>query len=249
MQRALKDAADGDAPEVIGVIEIGDQNLQRAVGIAGGLWNGVDNGSEERLQIDAGLGGVGGCRSGFRDRVEHGEIQLRFVGIEVDEEIVNFVKHFLRASVRTIDLVNHDDGREFGLKSFRENIARLRQRALGGVNEQHDTVDHLEGALDLAAKVGVAGCIDDVDFSAVEVDGGILGENRDSTLALELVRVHDTLGHLLIGAKGSSLAQHAVHQRRLAVVHMGDDGDIAYRLAHRCSFSFSRVRPRRPSGR
>jgi hypothetical protein len=36
VQRALEDAADGDAAKVIRIIEIGDQNLQRAVGVAGG---------------------------------------------------------------------------------------------------------------------------------------------------------------------------------------------------------------------
>jgi hypothetical protein len=33
------------------------------------------------------------------------------------------------------------------------------------------------------------------------------------------------------------LAQHGVHKSGLAVVNMGDDGDIAYRLGHR-EFSF-----------
>ena len=55
MQRALEDAADGEAAEVVGVVEVGDQDLQRAVGVAGGRGNGVDDGFEERLQIGAGL--------------------------------------------------------------------------------------------------------------------------------------------------------------------------------------------------
>ena len=37
VERALEDAADGDAAEVVGVVEVGDQDLQRAVGVAGGL--------------------------------------------------------------------------------------------------------------------------------------------------------------------------------------------------------------------
>ena len=46
MQRALKDAADGDAAKVIGVVEIRHQNLQRAFRIAGGCGNGGDDGLE-----------------------------------------------------------------------------------------------------------------------------------------------------------------------------------------------------------
>ena len=53
MQRALEDASDGDAAEVLRVVEIGDQNLQRGLWIAFGGRNGVDDGLEERLQIGA----------------------------------------------------------------------------------------------------------------------------------------------------------------------------------------------------
>src|SRR6202044_3241413 len=80
-------------------------------------------------------------------------------------------------------------------------------------------------------------------------DGGVFGENGDAALALQLVRIHHAFSYLLIGAKGPGLAQHAVNQRGLAMVDMGDDGDIAYRLAHGCSFSFSQVGPRGPSER
>ena len=41
------------------------------------------------------------------------------------------------------------------------------QRALGGVDEQDDAVDHGQAALDLATEVGVAGGVDDVDGHAV----------------------------------------------------------------------------------
>ena len=33
--------------------------------------------------------------------------------------------------------------------------------------------------------------------------------------------------HLLVGAEGAALAQQLVDQRGLAVVDMGDDGDVA----------------------
>ncbi len=74
--------------------------------------------------------------------------------------------------------------------------------------------------------------IDDVDLAAFEDDGRVLGENGDAALALQFVRIHHAFGHLLVGAEGAGLAQHGVNQRGLAVVDMGDDGDIAYRLGH-----------------
>ena len=111
VQRALKDAADGDAAEVIGVIEIGDQDLQRALGVAGSLGNGGDDGLKERLQIHAGRGRIGRRRAFLGHRVEHRKIQLRLIGVEVDEKIVNFVQHFLRPGVGAVNLVDHHDGR------------------------------------------------------------------------------------------------------------------------------------------
>jgi hypothetical protein len=86
----------------------------------------------------------------------------------------------------------------------------------------------------------VAGRVDDVDFLVVIEDGSIFGEDGDAPLALELVRIHDTLGYSLIGAEGSGLAEHSVDESGFAVVDVGDDGDIADG-AHRdflISFSF-----------
>jgi hypothetical protein len=60
----------------------------------------------------------------------------------------------------------------------------------------------------------------------VPVDRGVLREDRDAPLALERVGVHDALLHLLVGAERASLAEHLVHERRFAVVHVRDDGNV-----------------------
>ena len=62
---------------------------------------------------------------------------------------------------------------------------------------------------------------------ALPSHGGVLREDGDAALALELVRVHHALGHLLVGAEDAGLVQHGVDQRGLAVVDVGDDGDVA----------------------
>ena len=59
------------------------------------------------------------------------------------------------------------------------------------------------------------------------MDGGVLGEDRDAALALELVAVHGALGDALVGAERAALVQQRVDQRGLAVVDVGDDGDVA----------------------
>ena len=88
----------------------------------------------------------------------------------------------MRTGVGTVDLVDHDHRGQPSLESLRENVARLGQGAFGGVDEENDTVDHLERAFDLTAEVGVAWGINDVDLVVVIVEGGVFCKNRDAAL-------------------------------------------------------------------
>jgi hypothetical protein len=103
----------------------------------------------------------------------------------------------------------------------------LRKRPLGGVDEQKRAVGHHQRALDLAAEVGVTGRIDDVDLVAAVAKARVLGEDGDPALPLEVARVHDPLGHLLVVAERPALPEHEVDERGLAMVDVGDDGDVA----------------------
>ena len=82
-------------------------------------------------------------------------------------------------------------------------------------------------ALDFAAEVGVARRVDDVDLHALVGDGDVLRENRDAALALQIVGVEDAVALQLAVAELAALPQQAVDQRRLAVVDVGDDDDVA----------------------
>ena len=110
--------------------------------------------------------------------------------------------------------------------------ARLRHRAFDRVDQQQHAVDHRQHALDLAAEVGVAGRVDDVDARAAVLDRAVLGEDGDAALALDVVAVHDPLADVLVRGERAGLLQQAVDQRGLAVVDVGDDGDVADRAVH-----------------
>ena len=73
----------------------------------------------------------------------------------------------------------------------------------------------------------MAGRIDDVDARVVPHHRGAFRQDGDAALALEVVRIERALHHLLVGAEGAALAQELIDQRRLAVIDMGDDGDVA----------------------
>ena len=67
-----------------------------------------------------------------------------------------------------------------------------------------------------------------VDLDAFVSNGGILGQNCNTTLALQVIGVHDELADLLILTKDLSLFEQAVYQSSLAVIYVRDDGDISY---------------------
>ena len=90
-----------------------------------------------------------------RIRVDDRELDLRLVGVEVEEELVDLVDDLRRAGVRPVDLVDDEHDREPRLERLAEHEPRLRQRALARVDEEQHAVDHRQAALDLAAEVRV----------------------------------------------------------------------------------------------
>ncbi len=160
-------------------------------------------------------------------RIEDREVELLFLGVEINKEVVNLVKNFLWTSVGAVNLVNDENRLQVRFQRLAEHVTSLRQRAFAGVDQQHDAIDHLERALHLAAKIGVSGRIHDIDFYACVKHSRVLGKDGNTALAFQIVRVHDALGHGLVVAEGAALAKHGVNQRGLAVVHVGDDGDVA----------------------
>ena len=183
--------------------------------------------------------------AGLGVRVDDRKLDLRLVGVEVEEQLVDLVDDLVDPGIGAVDLVDDEDHRQPGLERLAQHEPGLRERSLARVDEQQHAVDHRQAALDLAAEVGVAGRVDDVELDAAVADRGVLGEDRDPLLALEVHRVHDSVGHVLAGAERSRLPQQGVDERRLAVVDMGDDREVADVLAgcHRPLTIEARPRP------
>ena len=164
--------------------------------------------------------------------VDDREIHLLVGGVERDEEVADLVEHLVRIGILAVNLVDDDDGLGAGFERLAQHEARLRLRAVRGVHHQQHAVDHVHDALDLAAEVRVAGGVHDVDVVILVFEGGVLGLDGDALLALQVHGVHDALlgGDGLVGAEGARLLEQAIHERGLAVVNVGDDGDVAYML-------------------
>ena len=169
-QRARADAAQRQAPDVRRGVEVGDERLQRhrpgrtsAPGCARASRS--NSGSQRRAVGQSGAVGRPLHRrlALARHAVDDREVELVDVGVEVEEQLLDVVDDLGDAGVGAVDLVDHEDHRQLGLERLAQHEAGLRERALGGVDEQQHAVDHRQRPLDLAAEVGVAGRVDDVD--------------------------------------------------------------------------------------
>ena len=106
------------------------------------------------------------------------------------------------------------------LQRLAQHELGLRHRSVYRVDQDQHAVYHVHHALDLAAEVGMAGCVYNVDLVTVIDYCGILRHDRDAALAFQVVRVHYPLGHLLVIAKDMALPEHGIDQGGFAVVYM-----------------------------
>jgi hypothetical protein len=58
-------------------------------------------------------------------------------------------------------------------------------------------------------------------------DGRVLGQNGNTALFFERVRVHDADVDVLTLSENAALLEHGVNEGGLPVVDMGDDCDVA----------------------
>ena len=193
--------------------------------VASSVSNSGSRSARELVGVEAGVAGA-------RVRVDDRELDLRLVGVEVEEELVDLVDDLLDPRVRPVDLVDDEHDRQLQLERLAQHEPRLRQRPLARVDEQQHAVDHRQPALDLAAEVGVARRVDDVDL-----------RRRRSWIAVFLARIvipfsrsrsvesMHALADVLVLAERARLPEHRVDERRLPVVDVGDDRDVAQIVA------------------
>ena len=238
LDAAVKHAANTETAGVGRIIERGDLQLQRRVRRTGGGGNVGQHGVEQRHHVGSG--------SAMRRRVLHvharpaveagsvddREVELLVGRAELVEQVEGLVDDPVRTRAGAVDLVDHDDGLEAQRQCLLGDKARLRHRAFDGVDQQHHAVDHAEHAFDLAAEVGVAGGVDDVDVVVAVHDGGVLRQDGDPALPFQIVGVHHPLVNRLVVAEGAGLFEELVDQRGFAMVDVRDDGDVAELAGH-----------------
>ena len=224
------DAPDPDSAEVGGVVERRDEHLERPVPVHTGRRDRFEDRLEQRHQGRPRQREIPGRRPVPARRIEEGAAELLRRRLKLQEQLQHFVVHAQRVRILAVDLVHEHDGLQPQRQRLPRHESRLRHRPFGRVHEQQEAVHHAQDPLHLAAEVGVAGRVHDVDLGVAPqppAHGRVLREDRDAALPLERVRVEHPLVHLLVGTEHAGLAEHLIHQRRLTVVDVGDDGDVA----------------------
>jgi hypothetical protein len=110
---------------------------------------------------------------------------------------------------------------------FPEHEGGLRHWSFFCVDQNEDAVHHAQGALHFSAEISMARCVDNVDFDALVDDARIFGADRDAPFAFLVHGIHDALAHVIDLSMDVGLPQQGIHKRRLPVVHVGDDRDVA----------------------
>ena len=129
--------------------------------------------------------------------------------------------------MRTVDLVNDDNGHQPFLKGLAEHKTRLGLRPFKSVHHQKHAIHHFHHALHFPAEIRVSGSIHNVDRVSIPEDGCILGLDRDAFFTFQIHGIHGAFLHGLVGPVGASRLQKLVNQGRLPMVNVSDDGEIA----------------------
>ena len=83
----------------------------------------------------------------------------------------------------------------------------------------------------------MSGGIDDVDVRTLPGDSAVFCKNRNAAFFFNGIVVHHGIDDFLVLGKGARLPQQLVHHGGLAMVHVGNDGDVSNLLVTHGSLS------------
>ena len=144
---------------------------------------------------------------------------------------VNLPARLFRLRARQVDLVDDRDDLEVVLDREVGVGQRLRLDALRGVDQQQRALAGGERPRDLVREVDVSRRVDQVEDVLLAGRRRVVQPDRmrldgDAALALEIHRVEDLRFHLARLQRAGDL-EKAIGQRRLAVIDVRDDREVA----------------------
>ena len=213
-QHPVDDANEHHHAEIEVVPAVDQQRLQRRVAVALGRRQAGDDRLQHLRHV---LAGLGRNADGVR-------------GVEPDH-VLDLLLDLFRLGRRQVDLVEDRHDLMAGVDRVIDVRQRLRLDALRGVDHQKRALAGGEAAVDLVGEVDMAGRVDQVEHVVLAVTRAVfephgLRLDGDAALALDVHGIEHLLLHLALLQPAGELDQ-PVGERRLAVVDMGDDREIA----------------------
>ena len=213
------DHADVGDDATVGVVDgVEDQGTWWCIGDPLGSGYDVDDLVEQGLHTLARL----------RRDVQH------VVDIAADD-VRDLGRILLRLRTWQVDLVEHRDDVEIGVQRQIEVGQRLRLDALRSIDEQHGALTRLERPAHLVGEVDVPGSVDHVEHEGLTRllsrrdrprQPDRLTLDGDAALPLDVHPVQVLRARRPLVDDTRQL-QHPVRQRRLAMVDVGDDAEVA----------------------
>ena len=208
-ERAVDDAHERDDAAVLVVRGVEDERARRRIGVARRRGNALDDRVEDVLDALPGL----------RRDAQHA------VGVDA-EQVGELRRDAVGVGLRQVDLVDDRHDLEVVLDREVRVGERLRLDPLRGVDDEQRALAGLQRARDLVGEVDVARRVDQVELVTLPGDAHRLRLDRDAALALEVHRVEHLRAHVA-ARDGVRELENAVGERRLAVVDVRDDREVA----------------------
>ncbi len=221
--------------EIRVVPAIDQQRLERCLGIALRRRQAGDEGFQHLVDIEPGLG------------ADHHR-----VGCVQPDHLLDLLAHPLGLGGGEVDFVEHRHDLVAGLDRLVDIGERLRLDALAGVDHQQRALAGSQAAADLVGEIHMARRVHQVQRVGLAVLGGVgqangLRLDGDAALALEVHGIEHLLGHFARGQRPRRLDQ-AVREGGLAVIDMGDDGEVADLVDRGIGHAGCSAQPRRQAG-
>jgi hypothetical protein len=99
--------------------------------------------------------------------------------------------------------------------------------AVGGADDQDGGVEHIQGALGFAGKIGMAGGVHEGQVRAVPGEAGFLGKDGDAPVLFHGIGIQKGVAviHATLAAQGSGKEEYGLRKGGFARVHMGTKPD------------------------
>ena len=211
---AVDDPHQHDDAEIGVVPAIDQQRLQRRRLVALGRRQAVDDRLQHEVDVEAGLG---------RNRHRLGRVEA--------DHVLDLLPDAIGLGGGQVDLVEHRHDLMAGVERVIDVGEGLRLDPLARVDHQQRTLAGGQRTGDLIGEVDMAGRVHQIEHVGAPVLGDIvephrLRLDRDAALALDIHGIKHLLDHFALGHR-SCLLDQPVGERRLAMVDMRDDGEIA----------------------